>query len=135
VLYVAFNLNRVLGALLLLAATIAWANISTGKNRDEPTPVPSILASELGDPNEAVQLLSGSGVVVATELLKSAGIPAFLKSSRPSARSRNWSNPDGFGDLLLVPRSFLAQAREILDSKVSDEELAAQAESEPPPED
>jgi hypothetical protein len=135
-----FNWNAglprgILGALLFVAATIAWANISTGKNRDEPTPVPPILASSLGDPNEAVQLLSGSGVVVAKELLESAGIPAFVKSSQSSTRYPNWTNPDGFGDLLMVPRSFLPQAREILNSKISDQELAAQAASEPPPED
>ena len=125
----------ILGALLFVAATIAWANISTGKNREEPAFSPSIPAPESGDPDEAVQLLSGSGVVLAKELLKSAGIPAFVKSSHPSTRYLDWTNPDGFGDLLMVPRSFLAEAREILDSKISDGELAAQAESAPPPED
>ena len=35
----------------------------------------------------------------------------------------------------MVPRSFLAQAREILNASVSDADLAAQAEAAPPSED
>jgi hypothetical protein len=139
-LCVAVNRNAglptgILGALLLVAATIAWANISTGENRGDPASNPPVPAPQSGDPNEAVQLMAGSGVDVAKELLKSAGIPAFLKSSHRFIQHPNWTNPDRAGDLLMVPRSYLAQAREILNSKISDEDLAAQAGAEPPPED
>jgi hypothetical protein len=66
-------------------------------------------------------------------LLKSAGIPAFLKSSKSHIQYPNWTSPGERGDVLMVPHAFLAQAQDLLSSRVSDEDLAAQAEAALPP--
>jgi len=68
---------------------------------------------------------------LARALLESAGIPVFPEPQG----SVNWTGTGGVGKRrLFVAASDVEQAREILDAQVSDEELAAQAEAEAPPE-
>ena len=64
----------------------------------------------------AAEFYSAARARVAHALLKSAGIPSFLKGSITAIR-------------LMLPPSFLAQARELLDSQISEEDLIAQAEA------
>jgi hypothetical protein len=65
--------------------------------------------------SDQVQIAAGDEVETAYLLLKSAGIPASLKSSHRSIQFPNWTNAGETGDLLMVPRSALTQARELLD--------------------
>ena len=59
-------------------------------------------------------------------LLRSAEIPAYLENELTSA----WT---GIGGLrLMVPKSVFEQAKEILETRISDDELAAQAEAADP---
>ena len=62
---------------------------------------------------------------LARDLLASAEIPSYLAAD--ANLPGNMSAPRGFR--LSVSPSLLDQAREILDSQISDEELAAQAEA------
>jgi hypothetical protein len=62
---------------------------------------------------------------LARDLLQSADIPAYLAAD--AKLPGNMSAPSGFR--LSVAPSLLEQAREVLDSRISDEELAAQAEA------
>jgi hypothetical protein len=62
---------------------------------------------------------------LARDLLQSAEIPSYLASD--AKLLGNMSAPGGFR--LSVSPSLLDQAREILDTRISDEELAAQAEA------
>jgi hypothetical protein len=62
---------------------------------------------------------------LARDLLQSAEIPSYLATD--NKLPGNMSAPSGFR--LSVSPSLLEQAREILDTQVSDEELAAQAEA------
>jgi hypothetical protein len=77
-----------------------------------------VSAAEFTNPDEAD---------LARALLESAGIPCFLANEH-TAYKFNISN-DFSGLPLLVPARLLDQAREILEAKVSDEELTAQAEA------
>jgi Putative prokaryotic signal transducing protein len=54
-------------------------------------------------------------------LLRSAGIPVYLDNELTS----RWTG----GLRLLVPASFLEQAKEILEARISDEDFLAQAEA------
>jgi len=62
---------------------------------------------------------------MARELLKSAEIPCYLRNDNPMAVS--WTGVGGFR--LSVPPEWLEQAREVLETEISEEELAAQAEA------
>jgi hypothetical protein len=62
---------------------------------------------------------------LARDLLESAEIPSYLATD--AKLPGNMSVPGGFR--LSVSPSLLEQAREVLDTQVSDEELAAQAEA------
>jgi hypothetical protein len=62
---------------------------------------------------------------LARDLLQAAEIPAYLAAD--AKLPGNMSAPSGFR--LSVAPSLLEQAREVLDSRISDEELAAQAEA------
>jgi hypothetical protein len=62
---------------------------------------------------------------LARDLLESAEIPSYLAND--AKLPGNMSTPSGFR--LSVSPSMLEQAREVLDTQVSDEELAAQAEA------
>ena len=62
---------------------------------------------------------------LARDLLQSAEIPSYLATD--ATLPGNMSTPSGFR--LSVSPSLLEQAREVLDTQVSDEELAAQAEA------
>jgi hypothetical protein len=56
-------------------------------------------------------------------LLRSADIPAYLENELTST----WTGIGGLS--LMVPRSVLEDAKEILETRISDDELAAQAEA------
>jgi len=74
---------------------------------------------------EAATFDSYSEGSLARAVLRSAEIPAFLDEQR-----------SGLGILKLwVPPEFLEQAQEILETPLSEEELAAQAEAAAPPDD
>ena len=62
---------------------------------------------------------------LARDLLQSAEIPSYLATD--AKLPGNMSAPGGFR--LSVSPSLLEQAREVLDTRISDEELAAQAEA------
>jgi hypothetical protein len=64
----------------------------------------------------AAEFNSNARARVAHALLKSAGIPSFLKGSVTDIQ-------------LMLPPSYLAQAHELLDSQISEDELIAQAEA------
>jgi len=74
---------------------------------------------EVGDLVEVAAFPSGQEANLARTLLDSAAIPCFLESERVALD----------GARLMVPAAFLAQAREVLQAEISDEELAAQAEA------
>jgi hypothetical protein len=81
-----------------------------------------------GDGEELVEVATFADVDearLARDLLQSAEIPSYLATD-PKLPG-NMSVPGGFR--LSVPPSLLEQAREVLDTQVSDEELAAQAEA------
>jgi len=84
------------------------------------------------EPVLAAEFESGAEAMAAHGLLKSAGIPSFLKSSMPSMKHpdwTDWAHEGEFGNLLIVPRQFLADARELLSSQVSEADLMQAAES------
>jgi hypothetical protein len=71
---------------------------------------------------------------LARALLESAGIPSFLENEHTLAA--NWMLTNVIGGLhLLVPSAVADEAREILHSRVSDQDLDAQAEAAPKPDD
>jgi len=77
----------------------------------------------------AAAYLTAEEANLAHDMLASAEIPARLASNNTSA----WT---GTGEIrLMVPADMLAEAETLLSSPISDEELAAQAEAEPPPDD
>jgi hypothetical protein len=84
-----------------------------------------------GESEEMVELATFTDVDdarMARELLKSAEIPCYLQNDDPLAG--NWIGGAGQGAFRLsVPPEWLEQAREILETEISDEELAAQAEA------
>jgi hypothetical protein len=91
-----------------------------GLHPDQATPV------EVGPKAELVPVatfLSLEEANLGRALLRSADIPAFLENELTSY----WTGAGGLR--LMVPPSFLEQAKEILESQISDEELLAQAEA------
>ncbi|MGB6941102.1 MAG: hypothetical protein WBE37_01730 [Bryobacteraceae bacterium] len=64
----------------------------------------------------AAEFYSDAQAKVAHALLKSMGIPSFLKGTVTAIQ-------------LMLPPSFLAQAHELLDSQISEEDLISQAEA------
>jgi hypothetical protein len=71
---------------------------------------------------------------LARALLESAAIPAYLENEHTLAV--NWMLTNAIGGLhLLVPAAFAEEARAILSSRVSDQDLAAQAEAAAKPPD
>jgi hypothetical protein len=75
----------------------------------------------------AATFLSAEEANLAHAMLDSADIPARLEAKGTGS----WT---GFGELrLLVPAAFLAEAEEIIESQISEEELIAQAEAESAP--
>lgn len=70
--------------------------------------------------------ISSEEAALGRALLRSADIPAYLENELTSA----WT---GIGGLrLMVPRSRFEEAKEILETRISDDELAAQAEAADP---
>jgi hypothetical protein len=82
------------------------------------------------DPDEELLLvgtfLSLEEADLVRGLLRSADIPAFLENEHTSA----WTGHGGLR--LMVPTSFLEQAKEVLETRISDEDLLAQAEAAAP---
>jgi hypothetical protein len=98
----------------------------------EETAEPDAGGSETAGPGEEmVELATFTDVDdarMALALLKAAEIPCYLDNGDPSMAS--WMGSPGFGQFRLsVPPDALEQAREVLDTQISDEELAAQAEA------
>lgn len=65
---------------------------------------------------------------LAEGLLRSESVPCFLRDENMLRMHWDWTNALG-GLRLVVPAAFAEQAKEILDSRVSRQELEAQAES------
>jgi hypothetical protein len=74
---------------------------------------------------EAATFTDADDARLARDLLAAAEIPSYLATD--AKLPGNMSAPNGFR--LSVSPALLEQAREILDSRISDEELAAQAEA------
>ena len=99
-----------------------------GLRRTSSSP-PAMEAQDHGELVEAAIFSSSSEADLARALLESAAIPCYLENEFAGKTLRA---SDGFR--LFVPAALLDNAREILNSPVSDEELIAQAEAEPEPE-
>ena len=69
---------------------------------------------------QVAEFYSEAQARAAHALLKSAAIPSFLKGTVTAIQ-------------LMAPPSFLEQARELLDSQISEEDLIAEAEAESGP--
>jgi hypothetical protein len=74
----------------------------------------------------AATFVSSEEANLGRALLRDADIPAYLEHELTSA----WTGASGLR--LMVPGSLLAQAQEILDARISDEDLLAQAEAAEP---
>jgi Putative prokaryotic signal transducing protein len=99
-----------------------------GLHRSSSSP-PAMEVQDHGELVEAAMFSSSSEADLARALLESAAIPCYLENEFAGKTLRV---SDGFR--LFVPATLLENAREILNSPVSDEELIAQAEAEPAPE-
>ena len=100
---------------------------SRGLHGEETSPADQAEESPAKPPDfvEAATFQSYSEGSLARAVLRSAEIPAYLDDQRA-----------GLGTLKLwVPPEFLEQAQEILETPLSDEELAAQAEAAASPDD
>ena len=95
--------------------------------RDNTAAVPAPGSAESASPElvEVATFTDADDARLARDLLQSAEIPSYLATD--AKLPGNMSAPSGFR--LSVSPSLLEQAREVLDSQVSDEELAAQAEA------
>lgn len=93
---------------------------------DPPPPGSMVCVASFAYPDEAR---------MARALLESASIPVFLENEHILSLNQWLTNAIG-GLHLMVPAACAEDARQVLDSKVSDQELDAQAEAAPkPPED
>jgi len=81
-------------------------------------------SNEPADAEPLVDLFVDGEVETAYLLLKSAGIPAAVGSGDAFRHQHG-----GAGDRLMVPKSSVAQSRELLESRVAEADLIAQAES------
>jgi hypothetical protein len=99
-----------------------------GLHRSSSSP-PATEVQDHGELVEAAIFSSSSEADLARALLESAAIPCYLENEFAGKTLRV---SDGFR--LFVPATLLDNAREILNSPVSDEELIALAEAEPAPE-
>jgi putative signal transducing protein len=98
-----------------------------GLRRTSSAP-PATEAQDHGELVEVAIFSSSSEADLARALLESAAIPCYLENEFAGKTLRV---SDGFR--LFVPATLMENAREILNSPVSDEELIAQAEAEPAP--
>jgi hypothetical protein len=98
-----------------------------GLHRSSSSP-PATEVQDHGELVEAAIFSSSSEADLARALLESAAIPCYLENEFAGKTLRV---SDGFR--LFVPATLLENAREILNSPVSDEELIALAEAEPEP--
>jgi hypothetical protein len=86
---------------------------------------------DAGDRQEMVEVATFTDLDdarLARALLKTAEIPSYLAND-PALPGNMISSPGLGGFRLSVPPSWLEQAREVLETQISDEELAAQAEA------
>jgi hypothetical protein len=74
----------------------------------------------------AATFLSPEEANLGRALLRDGGIPAYLENELTSV----WKGTGGLR--LMVPGSLLEQAKEILEARISDEDLLAQAEAADP---
>jgi Putative prokaryotic signal transducing protein len=98
-----------------------------GLHRSSSSP-PATEVQDHGELVEAAIFSSSSEADLARALLESAAIPCYLENE---FAGKTFRVSDGFR--LFVPATLVENAREILNSPVSDEELIAQAEAEPAP--
>ena len=98
-----------------------------GLRRSSSSP-PATEMQDQGELAEVARFSSSFEADLAKELLGSAAIPCYLENEFAGKTLRV---SDGFR--LFVPATLVENAREILNSPVSDEELIAQAEAEPEP--
>ncbi len=96
--------------------------------RENLPPEPDPLMEEEGW--VPLDTFTGEEMDLVRALLDAQGIPNNMKSPP----SENYP-PVAAGSVLFVPEQYVSQAREILASQISDEELIAEAEAESPPED
>jgi hypothetical protein len=96
--------------------------------RRSSTPPPVTEVPDHGELIEAAIFSSSSEADLARALLESAAIPCYFENEFAGKTLRV---SEGFR--LFVPTALLENAREILSSPVSEEELIAQAEAEPAP--
>jgi hypothetical protein len=92
---------------------------------DAAAPAPASAAAASEELVEVATFTDVDDARLARDLLQSAEIPSYLAND--AKLPGNMSAPSGFR--LSVSPSLLDQAREVLDTQVSDEELAAQAEA------
>ena len=97
--------------------------------RRSPTSPPATDVQDHGELIEVAIFSSSSEADLARALLESAAIPCYLENEFAGKTLRM---SDGFR--LFVPATLLENAREILNSPVSEDELIAQAEADPAPE-
>ena len=110
-------------------ARLSYAEELARKDLDADTEAPLVAAS--GDQPELVvaqTFASAYDAKLARALLKSANIPTYLADEHAGATEGAWGGPLA-GLRLFVPVAFIEQARALLLTRVSDEELAAQAEA------
>lgn len=98
-----------------------------GLRRNSSSP-PATERQDHGELIEAAIFSSSSEADLARALLESAAIPCYFENEFAGKTLRV---SEGFR--LFVPTTLLENAREILNSPVSEEELIAQAEAEPEP--
>jgi hypothetical protein len=92
---------------------------------DAAVPAPGSAEPAVEELVEVATFADPDDARLARDLLQSAEIPSYLATD--AKLPGNMSVPGGFR--LSVSPSLLEQAREVLDTRVSDEELAAQAEA------
>jgi hypothetical protein len=100
-----------------------------GLRRSSTSP-PATEVQDHGELVEVAMFLSSSEADLARALLESAAIPCYFENEFAGKTLR----VSGGGFRLFVPATLLENAREILNSPVSEEELIALAEADPAPE-
>jgi hypothetical protein len=93
------------------------------QEQEERGPIGLVALEEIGNPAE---------VMLARALLESAGIPSWTQAELWNMGGRAGPAPKELK--LMVPAEMVEQAREVLATPISDEELAAQAEAAALPE-
>jgi hypothetical protein len=107
---------------------VARRGLAAGQTADAPGADSPEAPGESEEMAEVATFTNVDDARMARALLKAAEIPCYLQNDDPAAG--NWMGAPGLGGFRLsVPPSWVEQAREVLDTQISDEELAAQAEA------